>query len=114
MSNKKGQGMGGDYLKRFICGVTLAAFLGSSVTPAYAQSLLLPAPGQMIPLSAKFEPALMAGIQVDPKDPFRFNFIISRGEKPLSDEIKRVEYKKLIKYFLVSLTVPNTDMWVTH
>ncbi|MBF0594338.1 MAG: hypothetical protein HQL22_05155 [Candidatus Omnitrophica bacterium] len=100
------------FFKRVISGVTLVAFFCSSVAFAYAQSLILPAPGQMIPLSAKFEPALMVGVQVSPKDPFRFNFIISRGKTPLTDDVKKSEYQKLLKYFLVSLTVPNTDMWV--
>lgn len=100
------------WFKKFISFITACAFLVSVVGPGYAQGVRLPAPGQMVPLSAKLEPALMVGVQVDPKDPFRFNFIISRGAKLLSDEAKEEEYRKLLKYFLVSLTIPNDDMWV--
>ncbi len=90
--------------------VALAVFC-TSVQPAYAAELL-PRPGEMVHLSAKLEPALMVGVQVDPKKPFRFNFIMDHGIQPLSDEAKRAEYQKLIKYFLASLTIPNADMWV--
>ncbi|MBF0594623.1 MAG: hypothetical protein HQL22_06620, partial [Candidatus Omnitrophica bacterium] len=105
--------MGGWFARKIICLVTLAAFLFSSVSSGYAQSILLmPAPGVQVPLSARFEPALMVGLQLDAKDPFRFNFLIARGQQLLSADTKREEYRKLVKYFLASLTTPNADMWV--
>ena len=41
-----------------------------------------------------------------------FDFIIYRGDKLLSNGQKQEEYKKLIKYFLASLAIPDEDQWV--
>jgi hypothetical protein len=43
-----------------------------------------------------------------------FDFIIYRGDQILSADQKQEEYKKLIKYFLASLAVPDEDQWVTY
>ncbi|MFH0754075.1 MAG: hypothetical protein V2A70_05870 [Candidatus Omnitrophota bacterium] len=89
--------------------------------PVSAQ-MLLPQPGQMVPLSVLFSPPLLKGIKVYANDPFRFDFILDRGVgaglvpaldkgrpqvSPLHDESNR-----LIKYFLAALTVPEKDLWV--
>ena len=93
--------------------VMLVVFMTTSVSAGWAQTVVaMPVPGDMVPLSGRHDPALMAGIQLDAKDPFRFNFLFMRGEAPLSDDVKRDEYRKLVKYFLASLALPNKDMWV--
>ncbi len=81
--------------------------------PAYAQ-LHLPPPGQMVPLSPAFSPAVLKGIQIDPKDPFRFHFFVDRGDEipSVHDDALRRQSAKLIKYFLASLTIPEADLWV--
>lgn len=80
---------------------------------SYAQVVMqMPSPGVMIHQTGRFEPALMAGMRVDLKDPFSFYFIMDRGEKDMVDDVKKNEYSKLIKYFLSSLTIANDDMWV--
>lgn len=101
------------YWKKLIASVLAGVLALGSQVSSYAQGVLdLPAPGAMVQLSARFEPALMVGLQLHPKDPFRFNFLIERGENELAADAKREEYRKLIKYFLASLTIPNNDMWV--
>jgi hypothetical protein len=82
--------------------------------PVYAQAegFILPAPGQMVTLSPSFSPAVLKGIKLDPKNPFRFHFFVDRGDSSLSQEELKSESSKLIKYFLASLTIPETDLWV--
>ena len=105
--------MYGLFFKKIISFATLAAFLVSGVPSSYAQVRIpLPPAGDRVSLSAKFDPALMVGVQLDVNDPFKFNFLIDRGQNVLSASAKSEEYKKLIKYFLASLTTPNNDMWV--
>ena len=102
------------FLKRWSCSLMVVAFVCTGIVPpSYAQSVLnLPKPGTMVPMSSKYDPALMVGIQLDVNDPFRLSFLINRGQKSQSEDEKAVVYKQLIKYFLASLTTPNEDMWV--
>jgi|GEM_PF-3073122 len=96
------------------------AFLANTVgpMPVYAletqnfASLRLPAPGEMVSLSPAFSPAVLKGIKLDPKNPFRFHFFVDRGDTSLSQEELKQESSKLIKYFLASLTIPEKDLWV--
>lgn len=98
--------------------VLFAFVLTSLQSPSLAQidsnqmAPWMPLPGTMVAMSPKNEPAMMVGLELDPHNPFKLNFMIDQGEKPLSGDIQRQEFQKLIKYFLVSLTVPNDDMWV--
>jgi len=94
----------------------LFAFLANIVgpCPVYAQTegFILPAPGQMVALSHSFSPAVLKGIKLDAKNPFRFHFFVDRGMSNLSQEELKSESAKLIKYFLASLTIPEKDLWV--
>ncbi len=82
-------------------------------TPCYSQSFIeLPAPGQLVTLSAPFKPVLLRGITVHPQNPYQFDFIFSAGEQDLKAEQLKGQSEKLIKYFLASLTVPEKDLWV--
>ena len=92
------------------------AFLANTFGPvplAQAQEFCLPAPGQMVALSPAFSPAVLKGIKLDPKNPFRFHFFVDRGdvETPLMASLRN-ESAKLIKYFFASLTIPEKDLWV--
>ncbi|MBI5149617.1 MAG: hypothetical protein HZA28_02440 [Candidatus Omnitrophica bacterium] len=84
--------------------------------PGYAQlvpqALNLPAPGTMITLSPGFTPPIIKGVTIDPVNPFEFNFIIGTGDEHLKGEEFRQESKKMIKYFLAALTVPEKELWV--
>ncbi|MBF0331671.1 MAG: hypothetical protein HQL17_07010 [Candidatus Omnitrophica bacterium] len=74
-------------------------------------------PGEMVALSPAFFPPVLTGMKVYADDPFRFDFILDKGDGshvgdgpraiPLNDDANR-----LIKYFLASLTVPEKDLWV--
>src|SRR5208283_3455418 len=70
----------------------------------------LPAPGVMVHLSPEFNPPILKGIKVHPDNPFRFDFILDKGDY-VGDAINGVS-TKLIKYFLASLTIPEKDLWV--
>ena len=80
--------------------------------PSHAQGVQLPAPGTRLALSDTFAPPLLKGIKVYRNDPFRFDFILDKGDAPLTDEQVKVDSTRLIKYFLASLTVPEKDLWV--
>jgi hypothetical protein len=101
-------------MKRITALFILFAFLFNTVMPtaAMAQALNLPEPGAMVALSAPFTPAHLKGMVIDPNNPFKFDFIIYRGDEPLTDDLKQPTYTKLIKYFLAALAVPDTDQWV--
>jgi hypothetical protein len=99
--------------------VILIAFFATSVkSPAFAQSaqgdimLRLPVPGVMVHLSPEFTPAHLQGITIHPDNALQFDFLIHKGDQVLDGGQKRVEYKKLVKYFLASLTIPDEDQWV--
>ncbi len=104
----------------YIALVVLCAFMGNFLCPleAYADDgLHLPSPGQILESSPNFSPVLLKGLTIDPKNPFAFDFIVDSGDSGLSVETQdfaslQDESKKLIKYFLASLTTPEDDLWV--
>ncbi|MBF0570915.1 MAG: hypothetical protein HQL12_03485 [Candidatus Omnitrophica bacterium] len=110
-------------MKKAFCILTLLCFLVTSIlgpSPVFAQSALpagsdirLPAPGQRVHLSQPFNPPILKGIKIHPNNPFRFDFILDKGdlETPLMASLQN-ESTKLIKYFLASLTIPEKDLWV--
>jgi hypothetical protein len=107
------------YIHKFISIFVLAAFFMTSVkSPAYAQSVQqammprLPVPGVMVHLSPEFTPAHLLGITIHSDNALQFDFLIHRGDQDLDGDQKKVEYKKLVKYFLASLTIPDEDQWV--
>src|SRR5476649_2521772 len=63
----------------------------------------LPAPGILVHLSPEFNPPILKGIKVHPDNPFRFDFILDKGDSELSNDQIKDESSKLIKYFLASL-----------
>ncbi len=72
----------------------------------------LPAPGKMINTTDPYTPALVKGVKIYPAEPFRFDFIIDKGQTPLEAKGFEEESKKLVKYFLASLTIPEDELWV--
>jgi hypothetical protein len=98
--------------KRFIAAGIVFAFLGSSLQPCLAQELILPQPGTMVDLSPVFNPPVLKGIKVYPDNPFRFDFILDKGDSKIAGERLKDESTRLIKYFLTSLTIPEKDLWV--
>src|ERR1700733_3531307 len=94
----------------------LISFLISSVIGplpmALASDFHLPVPGVMIHLSPPLDPPILKGIKVHPDNPFRFDFILDKGDSQLGNNQLKDESSKLIKYFLASLTIPEKDLWV--
>ena len=101
-----------------IIGCIILSFLVSIVAGNLARNssksyaAYLPAPTQLIPLSANFNPPVLRGITIHPEDPFVFDFIIDSGDKNMSQDELRQASKKLIRHFLASLTIPEEDLWV--
>jgi len=89
--------------------MTTVIFPGTARAQSFGN---LPIPGTMVNMTPVFAPPIMKGVIVDPQHPFQFKFIIDTGD----DHVKGVQLKKeadkLIKYFLASVTVPDTDLWV--
>ena len=105
------------YSYRFIIGLLIISFTGSSVSIPNTQAgevvvPLMPAPGAMVNLSPVYTPAYLKGIVIHPDNALQFDFLIDKGQGNLTEAQKKQEYKKLIKYFLASLTVPEKDQWV--
>ncbi len=107
----------------------LLAFITTSIfgpTPCVIaseakQSFYLPKPGALVHLSPEFNPPILKGLKVHPDNPFRFDFILDKGDSlPLVGRAREGEQQeqlkqdatRLIKYFLASLTTPEKDLWV--
>ena len=100
---------------RSIITVVLTVFATTSIVPpqrAFAQGLSLPMPGTMLKVSSQFAPPVIQGMKIDPNNPLAFNFLVDPGQNAMTEAQKKTEYTKLIKYFLASLTTPESDMWV--
>lgn len=96
-------------LLMFVLMLTLMA----SDMRVYAEGVMvLPPPGTRLALSPVFAPPLLTGIKVFRNDPFRFDFILDKGEAKATDTQVKAESTRLIKYFLAALTVPEKDLWV--
>jgi hypothetical protein len=109
----------GRKLHKSVAAVMALVFSVISVSPSLAQGAfvgstlgLLPEPGSMVAVSSAFKPSVLKGIKVFPDNPFRFDFILERGNDSRELADLKPESTKLIKYFLASLTIPETDMWV--
>ncbi len=81
---------------------------GWAASGPYA-AMELPVPGQMMSLSSSTDPVRLEGVRVYSQEPFRFDFIVNRGQ---AGEDVRQESERLIRYFLAALTVPEEDLWV--
>ncbi|MBF0489352.1 MAG: metallophosphoesterase [Candidatus Omnitrophica bacterium] len=96
--------------------ITLVSFIITSLIGplplAFAQEYHLPAPGVMVHLSPPINSPILKGIKVHLDDPFKFDFILDKGDSELSNAQLKDESTKLIKYFLASITIPEKDLWV--
>jgi DNA-binding protein YbaB len=107
------------FLKRLqslcVCATLTIFLIGQSVLPhiVVAQDVQrILANDDLMDLSPSFTPATMKGIELFEDNPLFFNFLIDQGDQDLShDELRRIS-TKLIKYFLVTLTVPEDELWV--
>ncbi len=95
--------------------VIFSFVLSSLFSPrsALAQdSVDLPTPGSMVNMSQEYVPPILRGVRIYPDNPFRFDFYVDTGDSNLADAEFSAESRKLIKYFLAGLTVPEEDLWV--
>ncbi|MBF0595624.1 MAG: hypothetical protein HQL22_11765, partial [Candidatus Omnitrophica bacterium] len=112
--------VGVQQFKRFACLVLALVFTVQSVTSGYSQEILiknnalnLPQPGAMVALSLAFNPPVLKGVTLHPEDPFKFDFILDKGDVGNDrDHSLQDESSRLVKYFLSSVTTPEKDMWV--
>ncbi len=105
-----------DLFKRVIAGSLLMPFMMTTAMPAALASGMpwMPQPGTMVMASPAYMPVMIKGLKVHPENPLLFDFILDAGKSHLKidgPEFK-VESRKLIKYFLASLTIKEDDLWV--
>jgi len=110
--------------KQSFCVLILLAFLVNTIgllPQAQAEELYLPKPGVRVNLSPTYNPPVLKGITVHPDNPFKFDFILDKGDrdsviasvaKQSHQEQLKQESKKLVKYFLSAITTPEKDLWV--
>ncbi|MBF0594488.1 MAG: hypothetical protein HQL22_05935, partial [Candidatus Omnitrophica bacterium] len=103
-----------DKIKKVIAGLLLLPFFMTTVMPAALASAIpwMPQPGSMVSLTTSFTPVHLWGMSIHPNDPFKFDFLVQKGDVNFSANQKQEEYTKLIKYFLAALAIPDTDQWV--
>jgi predicted NBD/HSP70 family sugar kinase len=110
------QGTRRSFAFRALSFVQAAIFIFSSFAlPAktYAQSVMtLPVPGAMVSPSDAYVPTLLRGMTLHMDNPFRFDFIVDNGNSAFAGEDLKKESKRLVDYFLASMTVPSKDLWV--
>jgi hypothetical protein len=105
-------------MKRLLYLIVIIAFTINCVLPPSVMSqtlsgvTIMPEPGAMAELSSSFIPAHLVGMTIDIQDALKFDFIIHKGDLPLTEEQKPEEYRQLVKYFLAALTIPDEDQWV--
>ena len=56
-------------------------------------------------------PTLKA-ISIDPKDPFKIDFVVDSADQILNQKTGQEQVNLLVKYFLSFLTLPEEDLWV--
>ncbi|MEI7999626.1 MAG: hypothetical protein WCH62_09015, partial [Candidatus Omnitrophota bacterium] len=106
---------------RLLVSIINVCFISSFLSPVrvLAQSpadLGLPQPGTMINVTPAYAPMILKGLKVHPENPLLFDFIVDLGESHKISQSNtsefREEARKLMKYFLASLTVPEQNLWV--
>ncbi len=95
-----------------ILSLLFALLLNVLVPLPTAQAVVLPKPGTRVSLSPIFNPPLLKGIKVHPENPFKLEFILDPGERPMGQEQLKNESTRMVKYFLAALTTPEKDLWV--
>ena len=66
----------------------------------------------LLGLTPEFRPLTIKGMKFYPDDPLKFDFLIDEGSVTGNDRQMKETTARLIDYFLVSLTMPQSDLWV--
>ncbi|MCR4336928.1 MAG: hypothetical protein NUV91_03895, partial [Candidatus Omnitrophica bacterium] len=102
-----------NFLHRPISLIALFSFVwGSVFSPGLGWAQSTPAGGQRVSLTAVYHPPLIKGLTIHQENPLLFDFIVDNGQDHLQGQAFEDEATKMIKYFLASLTVPESDQWV--
>lgn len=72
----------------------------------------LPSPTSILKVSKPYDPLVLAGIKVDRENPFKFDFVIDKGDWKGTEENLKNETQKIINYFLAALSMPKESLWV--
>jgi hypothetical protein len=72
----------------------------------------LPFPGTIVPRSFPFVPVSLIGLRVNRDNPFLVQFLVDPGDAGPDAPSLRAEAERLIRYFLVGLSVPESHIWV--
>ena len=77
------------FLSLFLAFVFLVQSTGlaGGVSNLVASDRILPAPGTMVALSPTVQPAMLTGVKVYAEEPFRFDFILDKGNA----EVKQLD-----------------------
>ena len=74
----------------------------------FAQVKSVPLVGN-IARSEAYSLPFMRGVQFDPANPFKLDFILDKGDV---EKVSTAEKEKLVRYFLAALTIPEDKLWV--
>ena len=93
---------------------TIGPGTGVAETLSPARTLLnLPVPGTMVHSSESFDPLMIKGITVNHENPLQFGFVVDKGSATFESDTEYLdETRRLVKYFLTSLTIPEDELWV--
>lgn len=105
---------------RFSSAFLLAFFLLNVVfvvPPVYSMEnynapLNLPPVGTLLEKGESYKPALIQGMTIHPENPLLFDFIVTPNDSDLKGSALNQEALRMVKYFLASMTVPDSQMWV--
>ena len=93
-----------------LCLAVVLIFMNT--TFSHAQTVpVFPEPA-LIGLSEPFVPVMLKGLQLDPDNPLKINFLFEYGTQTLDEQALKKETEKLISYFLTSLTLSEQDIRV--
>jgi len=90
-----------------------ALMLGVAPTEVHAQSVMhLPVLGATVNISPVFMPTTIKGLHIPQDDALNLGFFIDPGNENAEGVALTKTSRRLIKYFLAALTVPEEEQWV--
>ena len=87
------------FLRKFVIIWIVLAHVLRPVILYAGEPILTPPGGQVVSLSPAFNPPVLKGIRVYPRNPLRFDFILDKGDERITNDQIKSESTRLIKYF---------------
>jgi len=75
-------------------------------------NIVMPPAGMLLPSSSAYSLPTLKAISINPKDPFKIDFVVDTANQSLSQPEGQEQVNLLIKYFLGFLTIPEEELWV--